>query len=279
MNPLIRKTFYLLPVQWRYSLRRLLYMPHDLVKKRLPMEPPKGMIFTGRGDFLELGADFFLRFEKYGGITPDDTILDIGSGIGRMAVPFTKFLSKDGQYDGFDIVKQGVDWCTKNITTKFPNFRFRWIPLRNELYNLSTADSAARLRFPYADERFDFIFLTSVFTHMMPEDVENYAKEISRVIKPGKRCMASFFLLDEDSVRSMKQTGLKNFPYSHGHYSLMDLSVKEANVAYQKEFIFDLFESHGFEIEHFFRGSWSGLESTELGEHQDVLVLKRNIKN
>lgn len=279
MNPIVRKTFYFLPVKLRYTLRRLLYWPYDLVRKRQAMEPPKGMIFTGRGDFIQSGEIFFRRFQKYGGISPDDSVLDVGSGIGRMAVPFTRFLSDKGRYEGFDIVQQGVDWCQKNISSRFPNFHFRCIPLRNELYNLSTTESAAGLEFPYQDRQFDFVFLTSVFTHMMPEDLENYASQIARVLKPGKRCMASFFLLDQESREAMTRIGHKNFPYHNGHYSLMDPSVREANVAYEKEFIFELFQSQGFEIERYFRGSWSGLESKELEEHQDVLVLKRTSQN
>lgn len=275
MNPIIRKTFYFLPVSVRYGLRRLLYFPIDLVRKRQPMEPPKGLIFTGRGDFVEQGETFFRRFEKYGGIGKDDAVLDIGSGIGRMAVPFTKYLSEKGSYEGFDIVKKGVDWCRENISAKHPNFNFQWIPLRNELYNLSTDEAASKLKFPYENDRFDFVFLTSVFTHMMPDDLENYAFEIARVTKPGKRCMATFFLLDDQSRDSMKKAGQKNFPHGFGKYALMEPSVKEANVAYEKEYIFDLFEKAGFEVERFFRGFWSGLDSPDLHEHQDVLLLKK----
>ncbi len=275
MNPLIRKLFYALPVGLRYTVRRVLYFPADLFRDRKSLVPPKGMIFTGRGDFIQGGNTMFTHFRQYTGITPKSRILDIGSGIGRMAVPFTRFLDKDGIYEGFDIVKQGVDWCTANITAKYPNFHFTLIPLKNDLYNLSTNEKASGLVFPYPDNHFDLVFLTSVFTHMLPDDVEHYIQEIKRVLKPGSSCFATFFILDTESERSMLIKGSKTFPHNYGNYSLMDKNVKEANVAYQKDHIFGLLEAGGFEISHFFRGYWSGMTAGEINEHQDVIIFKK----
>jgi len=275
MNPLIRKLFYALPVNLRYTARRILYLPADLFRKKDSLTPPKGMIFTGRGDFKKAGNSTFTHFRKHTDITPQSRILDIGSGIGRMAVPFTQFLDRDGVYEGFDIVKQGVDWCTDNITEKFPNFHFTLIPLKNDLYNLNTNEKASNLIFPYPDNYFDLVFLTSVFTHMLPEDVEHYIGEIRRVLKPGKVCFATFFILDKESESSMFVNGSKSFRHGYGNYSLMDKNVKEANVAYQKDYIFELLQSHGFEISNFFRGYWSGLAAGELDEHQDVIIFKK----
>lgn len=238
--------------------------------------PPKGMIFTGSGNYIEIGAQFFTYFKKYGTITTESAVLDIGSGIGRMAVPFTTFLSEKGRYEGFDIVKKGVDWCHNNISKRFPNFNFKLIPLKNDLYNLSTDNVASELRFPYENHSFDFVFLTSVFTHMMPADLENYIREIQRVLQPGKNCLATFFLLDDESEDMMKERGNKSFPYPMGDYSLMDKSVKEANVAYQKSYVLNLLAENGFEVTHFFRGSWSGMVPSDLNEHQDILIIKKN---
>ncbi|MNK22275.1 hypothetical protein D3C87_405490 [compost metagenome] len=275
MNPLVRKLFYALPVNLRYTARRVLYFPTDLFRDKTELVPPKGMIFTGRGDYKRGGQSTFLHFKKYGNITPESCILDIGSGIGRMAVPFTTFLNENGKYHGFDIVKQGVDWCTKNITARYPNFRFQLITLRNDLYNLGTEEKASKLTFPYPDNQFDFVFLTSVFTHMLPEDMEHYINEIKRVLKPGKVCFSTFFILDKDSEVSMFQNGSKSFNHNYGNYSLMDKKVKEANVAYQKNYIFNFLNSQELEITEFFRGFWSGLTPDSINEHQDVIIFKK----
>lgn len=275
MNPLIRKLFYILPVGLRYKVRRLYYLPGDLLHKRDGLIPPKGMIYTGTGDYIKIGKETFAHFYKYGNITPDSTVLDIGSGIGRMAVPFTDFLNEKGSYEGFDIVKMGVDWCTANISARYPNFTFRHIDLRNDLYNLKTRHTAAEFTFPYPDDHFDFVFLTSVFTHMMPKDMEHYLGEINRVLKPGSRCFATFFILDKQTEDAMFKSGGKFFPYKYGTYSLMDKNVKEANIAYQKDYIFEQLEAHGLQIIDFFRGFWSGLPAGGLNEHQDVIIFEK----
>ncbi|MEW5677196.1 class I SAM-dependent methyltransferase [Flavobacterium enshiense] len=275
MNSIIRKTFYSLPVSLRYSLRRIIYLPEDLLKKRNPLIPPKGMIFIGAGDYLKIGEQFFAYFQKYGNFTPDSSILDIGCGIGRMAIPFTGYLSSKGRYEGFDIVKMGIDWCTKNISSRYPNFNFRLIPLKNDLYRLDTKEKAADLKFPYENDSFDFVFLTSVFTHMLPEDLENYLEEIQRVLKKNQDCFATFFIIDDTEDSSQNTIARKKFLYNFGNYYLMDKNVKEANVAYQKKYIMDTLKKYNFEVSHFIKGNWSGASETELNEHQDIIIIKK----
>lgn len=275
MNPIFRKLFYSLPVPLRYSIRRIIYFPQDMLNKRNPLVPPKGLIFIGNGDYLKTGKQFFKHFLQYGDITPDSSILDIGCGIGRMTIPFTEYLSPKGRYEGFDIVKMGIDWCTKNISSRYPNFNFKLIPLKNDLYRLDTDEKAAELKFPYENESFDFVFLTSVFTHMLPEDIENYISEIERVLRKDKKCFATFFILEEENEANSNLNGSKKFPYDKGNYALMDKSVKEANVAYKKNYLFDLLKNHNFEVTNFIKGNWSGTQDSILNEHQDIIIFKK----
>ena len=275
MNILLRKIYYALPVSLRYSVRRIIYLPQDLLVKRDSLVPPKGLIFIGSGDYLRIGKHFFEHFKKYCAITPDSSILDIGCGIGRMAVPFTDYLSPKGRYEGFDIVKIGIDWCSKNISSRFSNFTFKLIPLKNDLYRLDTDENAAELRFPYENDSFDLVFLTSVFTHMLPLDVENYINEIQRVLIKDKKCFATFFIIEEENETSANSIGSKNFPYDFGNYFLMDKSVKEANVAFKKSYIEALLKKNNLELTHFIKGNWSGIQNTELNEHQDIVIFKK----
>lgn len=275
MHPLIRTIYYRFPVSTRYHIRRLLYLPQDIFRDKKSLIPPKGLMFTGSGGYESIGKQFFNYFLKFGDINPDSAILDIGSGIGRMAVPFTNYLSEKGKFEGFDIVKIGVDWCKKNITSRYPNFNFKLIPLKNDLYLLNTNESASNLVFPYESETFDFVFLSSVFTHMMPNDVENYISEINRVLKVNKKCFATFFILDEISENAMNKNGAKQFPHAMTNYSLMDKSVKEANVAFKKEYILNLLQKNNFEVTHFIRGNWSGVEADIFDQHQDIIIFKK----
>jgi len=42
--------------------------------------------------------------------------------------------------------------------------------------------AASEFVFPFADASFDFVSLASVFTHMLPVDLEHYAGQIARVL-------------------------------------------------------------------------------------------------
>lgn len=275
----LRKIFYTLPVSWRYTARNLYYFPIDLIEgatgKRDDLTPPKGMIFTGSGDFRKQGRELVQSFVKLGGLQPHHRVLDIGSGIGRIAVGLTEYLDKKGSYEGFDVMERGVVWCQKNITTRFPNFRFLYTPLKNDLYREDGA-SADSFRFPYEDNSFDSIILTSVFTHMMDTEVKHYMGEIQRVLKPGGKCFATFFVLDETSKKGMQAKPEFNFPYEYGHYRLMDDKVKSANIAFEKDYLEkELVADNGLVLDALHLGWWSGRVREKSESFQDIVIVKK----
>ena len=195
----LRRLYYHIPL-----FRKLYYLPVDfletLLGKRGKNTPPRSLIFIGDSHFEETGKEFFNYFKQIGNLKPNETVLEIGCGIGRMALPLTNYLT-DGRYEGIDIVEEGIDWCRKNISAKYPNFRFQLADIHNALYNPKGTENAAGYRFPFEDKTFDFVFLTSVFTHMVLPEVDNYVAEISRILKKGGRCFATFFLVDETAKK------------------------------------------------------------------------------
>ncbi len=276
MKKISRRLYYLLPPALRFSARRLFYLPLDVLEKlfgkREGLTPPRGMIYTGSGDFKRIGEMQLGYFTTYCDLKPECAVLDIGSGMGRSAIPLTKYLNKEGKYEGFDVVKRGVDWCSRNITKRFPNFQFKFIPLNNDLYRQGGAPPE-KFRFPYDDELFDLIIVNSVFTHMVASEVESYFSEMARVLKPGGIVYATFFLY-EDGTEPFPEDF--DFPYNYGHYRLMDNEVKSANVAFEKSFLKEkLIEQNGFLIRHLFPGSWNGQPIKESKEFQDLVILER----
>lgn len=276
----LRKIYYFLSPNLRLGVRRIFYFPTDMVNSfrsnKKGLMPPKGMIFTGSGDFIEQGEAFLKYFIDLGNLKPDHSVLDIGSGIGRMAIPLTKYLSEKGKYEGFDIVKKGIKWCQKKITSKFPNFNFKYINLKNSLYNLSTDQDASQIKFPYKDNYFDFAFLISVFTHMLPSDVENYLKEINRVLKNSGVCFATFFLLNQESEKHLKLNKDFKFSFDKGNYSLMDEKVPEANVAYKYDYLQSALNNSGLKIKSDHMGYWSGRSKSDSLDFQDILILEKS---
>ena len=123
------------------------------------LTPPRRLIgFVGGGDYRGTGREFFRYFITLADLKPNERVLDIGSGNGRMATPLTWYLSSEGSYDGFDIVSEGVEWCSRHITPRFPNFRFKHADIFNAAYNRFGTMQAHEFRFPYGDEPLTLLF-------------------------------------------------------------------------------------------------------------------------
>src|SRR5262245_30990788 len=88
------------------TLRAIYYFPGDIrdtvLRRRNPLVPTRGAsAFVGDGDFAGMGRRFLELFVSLGGLKPEHRVLDIGCGIGRMALPLTDFLGSVGEYWGF----------------------------------------------------------------------------------------------------------------------------------------------------------------------------------
>jgi len=287
MKSFARKFYYALPPAWRLIARKMIYLPGDILQNIISsdqtLSPPRRLIFTGRGDFLRIGELFLQDFISKNVIQKNSSVLDIGSGIGRIAIPLTRYL-ENGRYEGFDIMKPGIAWCQKNITSCFPHFNFTQVSLSNDLYR-NTGQSASQFVFPYPDESFDLAIATSVFTHMVPEEVIQYMKEIHRVLKAGGHAYLTFFVLNEISKAQMTRGHNEfNFQYDHGEYRLLDEKVKSANVAYEESYLMDSIipklvlsgvEASKFQILSIEYGTWSTLNEGNPIAFQDRIVIRK----
>ncbi|MBP6793855.1 MAG: class I SAM-dependent methyltransferase [Saprospiraceae bacterium] len=255
---------------YKSEISRLKAVPVTEIEK-----PPQHLIdLVGGGDYFQIGKLFFTYFIELAYLKPSDRVLDIGCGVGRMAIPLTTYLNKQGSYEGFDIVKELVAWSQSNITPRFPNFHFQLAQIFNSCYNPSGKYKGVDYRFPYPDNEFDFIFLTSVFTHMLPAEVDNYLSEMARTVKPGGRCLVTFFILN-DSVYPLIADGKSTFTFAFEFQGcrIDNAAVPEAAVAYDEEKIKDLFKKHDFEIDSFNYGSWSGRK--DFLSFQDIVVIRK----
>ncbi len=237
--------------------------------------PPKGLIYTGRGDFIGQGNAYLEMFKKHGQLKPNANFLDIGSGIGRVAIPLTNYLESHAKYQGFDVIELGVTWCQNNITRKFDNFTFKYVPLLNDLYRDTGAD-AATYKFEYPENHFDFACSVSVFTHMVPKEVANYFDELEKVMKPEGKIFATFFIINEENSRFMKANSGFNFNHKLDGYYLMDANVKGANVAFDEQYLLrEIIKTDRFKVTAKSYGHWCGRDKEDSWDFQDVYIIEK----
>ena len=205
------------------------------------------------------------------GLKPQDKVMEIGCGCGATALPLTKVL-KDGHFTGLDIDKTSIKACEKNALLKKSKFVFEWMDVYNTIYNPESKTTAQSYRFPYPDASADVIFLASVFTHMLPDDVSHYIREISRMLRPGGRCFFTTFLMDYG------HEGYIDFPFDQGIYRLHKETLPEKAIGYYRQFFDENFGAVNMSLLGTpLSGLWrfSQPELPRISLNQDVMIFKK----
>jgi SAM-dependent methyltransferase len=267
-----------IPRSGRRFLKRLLVLPLDLadvvMKRRRDLVPPRYLNYAGDGDFEKVGDEFLKYFVELGGLKPNNRVLEMGSGIGRMARPLTGYL-KTGTYEGIDVIPEGVKWCQKEITGRYSNFNFQLADIHSAMYNPGGNFSAAEYRFPFEDGQFDFVFLTSVFTHMMKQEVDNYLSEVSRTIRPNGRCLITFFLLNREAAKLVSQgKSSLSFRFLRNGSHIEDERNPDRAVAFDEEYVRHQFSRFGMKLEAVKYGGWCG--RSEYLSYQDIAIARKS---
>jgi ubiquinone/menaquinone biosynthesis C-methylase UbiE len=238
--------------------------------------PPAELAREHGGErFHVIGRKWVDTFIRLGAVRPNDRVLDVGCGAGRMAIALARYLAGRGTYDGFDVSRADVSWCKKEIEPRWPGSRFRHVDVKNSWYNRSGSIDPEDFSFPYDAERFDFIFLTSVFTHMLPAAMENYLREVVRVLRTGGRCLITYFLINDRTSASIAAgDAIYQFAHRVGPTcrSQREDSPEKA-VAYDEDFIRRLYVREGLEIqEPISFGYWSRAYDFPDPRDQDIVV-------
>lgn len=258
--------------------RRVLDTADRLTGRHEELVPPRHLMYDGPptvAAYRSNGEEFLGYFKELGNLQPTGRVLDVGSGMGRKTRPLTTYLQAEGQYDGVDPVRAGVEWCTRNISTRYPNFRFHHLDIYNERYNATGALRADEVVLPVEDDSVDLVVLGSVFTHMLPGDIDHYLAEIARVLKPGGRSLISWFLLNDESRPLVAQgRAAHDFRHRVEMYMVENPDVPEQAIAFDEEFARAAYAKHGLAIVEPVRyGSWCR-RATYLS-FQDLVVAER----
>jgi SAM-dependent methyltransferase len=213
--------------------------------------------------FESYGSAQFNHIQRELAISHRDNVLEIGCGVGRLAIPAIKFLTA-GSYTGLDIIKASIDWCSSNITPRHQNFRFFHEDVHSPLHNPNGTKRPAEVTFPIVDQSADRIILSSVFTHMLPEDIMHYLSKIHQALKPGGLVLTTMFLLNERSLKQVENDASAiPFKYrltSYEQCRLRDPDVPEGAVAYFEASYLTMLYGSGFELKQPIQyGQWSGM--------------------
>ncbi len=217
-------------------------------------------------------------YERYCGLTSESRVLDVGCGCGRVARPLSGYLTPPGTYDGFDVNKAAIDYCVLAYEGQ-TNFRFLRVDRRTARYNPEGRVSSLEFRFPYGDSSFDFVNLTSVMTHLLPDDVNAYLSELRRVLKPSGKAWVTFFLLS-DKARAVASARPEKFrfPFPLGEHRIEILADPEAGICLDETFVWAAYRSARLQADQVFRGSWAGGQPsipTPFANMQDVVITSR----
>jgi SAM-dependent methyltransferase len=199
------------------------------------------------------------------GLQPGNAVLEVGSGIGRMAIPLLRHLD-GGSYVGLEIDRKKVDYSRATVGRAAANFTFHHADVFSRYYNPTGTLRGCDYVFPLGAASFDFVFLASVFTHMLPADMEHYVSEIARVMAPGATCVSSFWL-----TKTRVGTPLHRYTDVCEVY---DTAEPEHGVLYLEDYVCDCFAARGLKIERLWRGSRYGGGDPEhnRGSEQDLVI-------
>jgi SAM-dependent methyltransferase len=241
---------------------RLMDLPDKIVRKKGGLEQlPR---FSGRirsnGFIGQFGGKRFAYYGKLLGNTlidecqlkPSDKVMEIGCGVGRTAVFLSSYLN-DGNYFGWDVDPVSIDIDNKLPLFKKKKFRFQCVNFKNDLYNKK--GEQIPFRFPAEDNSYNVVFLVSVFTHMYPQDITFYIKEISRVLKPGGHCMFTCFLMDYGVHPEM------NFKFKRDGYYINNEKHPLQTIAFDEKFFTTLFEENHLKVKNLLKGNWRSKEN------------------
>jgi SAM-dependent methyltransferase len=244
----------------------------------LPVPPENLRVWVGPfADaelFRESGERTLQTLVDLCGLAPDEHVLEVGCGCGRLALALAKTLGPAGRYEGFDVAQSLLGWCRANLEPVLPNFRFRVVDVIAPAHNSGGAVPATDFRFPYENEAFDVAIVASVFTHMLPDGIENYAAEVARVLKPNGRCFVTLLLFDAAAAMAVAAaTTIFDFRHRIGPCLAFEAAHPEEGIACDEGWMLGLLDRSGLKFDQVRRGNWRAVRSYAIS--QDIIVARK----
>ncbi|GAA0191689.1 hypothetical protein GCM10009122_54240 [Fulvivirga kasyanovii] len=204
-------------------------------------------------DYLNSGIEQVDFLKEKGLLTNSSKILDFGCGQGRLANTLEYTNTPFSSYTGIDTDKKSIDWCNKNLRYK-DAYNFIHLSAHNARYN-KRAEGLQEL--PFDKDSFDLIFLNSVFSHMLTNDIQFYLNQFNRVLHKNGAVYLTAFV--ENDVPDVEENPQNYIAESTGALH---------RVRYEKNFFISLMENANFRLHGFYHQQ---IDRTK----QSVVILKK----
>jgi SAM-dependent methyltransferase/tetratricopeptide (TPR) repeat protein len=249
-----------------------------MTSHRIVVPENAALIGGTKENFLDVGCDILRALCSTTPITPASHILEIGSGLGRIAYPLTFYL-EGGRYVGLEIVKHMTEFCTAHVTPLAKpgtSFEFMHLDCYNEFYNPDSKNQLADVEFPNLGD-FDIVFMSSVCTHLEDRELQLYFQKAAKWLRPGGTFWATFFLIDkaaENQLRHFRHRSSLPFDLTgSGPDYYLDARRSTLAVAYYPDYVRSKLAESGLRPTSIYFASWSGVRKE--GGTQDLIVAKK----
>lgn len=233
-------------------------MNHDIYRKlyeaHVAFHPEQESV--GNGPYDAIGR-IELDLLKQEGLAPEQTLLDLGCGNGRLAVHAIPYL-QGGQYIGTDVSSRMLAQAQQRIADLGGSGTCRVTWLVQRFTELAVPSNSV-----------DRMCAFSVFTHIEHEDTYLYLLEARRVVRPGGKFIFSCLPLD---LAAAKHEFLEQAKLEFGKRWA---SVR--NVVTSRELMTELATMAGWKVERWYVGNEENIVNADgtqaaLGQSSCVLL-------
>jgi len=204
-------------------------------------------------DYINSGVSQINFLIQHSLLNKDTNLLDFGCGQGRIANSLEFLNFKCNSYVGIDTDKKSINWCNQNISYS-DMYKYVHLPAFNKRYN-KTVNTLKEIPFP--EKSFDLIFLNSVFSHMLTDDIIFYLNEFKKLLNENGKLYFTAFV----------EYGVPNVIENPENY-LEKSTGPLHRVRYSKHFIDKLISDVGLTSEMFIH---RGIERTS----QSIFILSK----
>jgi len=188
--------------------------------------------------YIDSASQQISELKEYSPLSQNTKLLDFGSGQGRLAIGLLLSCPDLAYYCGIDTDLDAIHWCNRWIHKYHPQYSFIHVQAHNALYNPTALD---RPELPISKNSFDLVFLNSVFSHMLSDDISFYLGQLNQGLIPGGVIYLTAFI--EENVPDV----IENPPGYLNRESTLPLH----RVRYNKNFFFNMMVKSGYKVVEF----------------------------